>query len=202
MDPEALRRWLAEPHSELITAVAEGVRAHVATLKERSIGFYGYALLPGEPYDVHSLVAVTNSESDIKVPRTDKLYRYYRFSVDEWARWDHEGFTAANALLVQANQRFAAMHSKAGAGYSMDEFEVAHTEALLEAVVRGLEAAKSAGAFDDTETFLAVWISDSAHPIMCESVRRLNPAAVTSEFMAEFGSWAIGNSGIPGRVEK
>ena len=65
MDVPALRQWLAEPRSALIAAVAEGVRAHVVTLRSRGIEFYGYALLPGEPYDVHRLVAVTNTEADM-----------------------------------------------------------------------------------------------------------------------------------------
>ena len=187
MGIEALRKWLAEPRLALVTAVAEGVRAHVAALKSRGIEFYGYALLPGELYDIHSLVAVTNSETDIKVPYSDSQYRYYRFSVDEWARWDHDGFVAANALLAEANERFASMHSKDDTDYRMDEFEIAHSNVLLDAVLCGLEAAKNGNAFGGAEPLLAVWISDSSHPIMGESVRRLNSAAVATEFMAEFG---------------
>jgi hypothetical protein len=187
MDVDALRRWLAEPRPELVAAVAEGVRPQVTSLKSHGIEFYGYALLPGEPYDIHSLVTVTNSEADIKVPCTDSQYRYFRFCVDEWAHWDHDGFVAANALLVQTNERFSAMHSKADTDYSMDEFEIAHADVLLDAVVRGLEAAKSGGAFGSTDPFLAVWISDSGHTIMAQSVRRLNSIAVAREFMAEFG---------------
>jgi hypothetical protein len=167
--------------------VAEGVRAHVDALRSRGIEFYGYALLPGEPYDIHSLVAVTNTEADIKVPRTDEQYRYYRYCVDEWAHWAHDGFAAANALLVEANERFRSMHTKARGEYVMDELEVAHADALFDAVVRGLEAAKAGGAFGGSKPFLVVWISDSDHEIMAESVRRLNSKAVAREFMREFG---------------
>jgi len=184
---EALRKWLAEPRPTLVAAVAEGVRAHLATLKARGIEFYGYALLPGEPYDIHSIVAVTNGEADIKVPRTDEQYRYYRFSVDEWSHWVHDGFASANAQLVESNDRFASMHAKEDTENSMDEFEVAHSDAQLVAVLGGLEAARSAGVLGGGQQFLAVWISDSDHPIMAESVRRLNSKAVAREFMAEFG---------------
>src|SRR5262249_21637470 len=75
-----LREGLDEPSPALTEAVAEGVAAHVDTLRSRGIEFYGYALLPGEPYDIHRLVAVTNTEADIKVPPTDEHYRYYRYS--------------------------------------------------------------------------------------------------------------------------
>jgi hypothetical protein len=41
--------------------------------------------------------------------------------------------------------------------------------------------------FGAAEPFLVVWIADSGHQIMAESVQRLNPAAVAKEFMREFG---------------
>ena len=187
MDVPALRTWLSEPRTALVAAVAEGARAHVAALRAQGTEFYGYALLPGEPYDIHSLVAVTNGEADVKVPCSDDRYQYYRYSVDQWAHWHHDGFAAANELLVEANERFKSMHSKADDDFAMDEFEVAHADALLDAVVRGLGAAKQAGAFGGAEPFLAVWISDSGHPIPVESVQRLNSQSVAGEFVAEFG---------------
>jgi hypothetical protein len=107
--------------------------------------------------------------------------------VDEWAHWDHDGFAAANALLVEANERFKSMHSKSDDDYMMDEFEVAHANVLLDCVVQGLEVAKAGGAFCKSEPFLVVWISDSGHEIMAASARRLNTTAVAAEFMREFG---------------
>jgi hypothetical protein len=187
MDVVALRKWLAEPRTRLIAAVAEGVRDHVDTLRSHGIDFYGYALLPGEPYDIHSLVAVTNGVADIKVSPEDSQYRYYRYSVDEWANWHHDGFAAANTMLVEANEQFASLHSKDKGDFRMDEFEIAHANALLDALVRGLGTARDAGVFGEAQPFLAVWISDSGHPIIVESVRRLNTKAVADEFAAELG---------------
>jgi hypothetical protein len=187
MDIPSLQKWLVEPRPELIKAVAEGIRIHVDTLRSRGTEFYGYALLPGEPYDIHSLVAATNAETDIKVPRTDGQYSYYRFSVDEWAHWDHGGFAAANARLAEANERFKSMHSKTDEDYMMDEFEVAHADVLLESIMRGLETAKASGVFGESEPFLVVWISDSGHVMLGESVRRLNSTAVATEFIKQFG---------------
>jgi hypothetical protein len=184
---DALRKWLAEPRSALVAAVAEGVHAHVAALKSRGSDFYGYALHPGEYYEIHSLAAVTNTEGDISVPPTDSEYRQYRYSVDEWANWEQDGFAAANTLLVDANERFESMHTKDDGDFNMDEFEVAHADSLLEAIVRGLEVAKTEGAFGGKEPFLAVWFSDSDHNVIFESVRRLNSEVVVSEFMSEFG---------------
>lgn len=188
MNIPALRKWLDEPRSALVAAVADGIRAHVETLRSRGIEFYGYALLPGEPYDIHSLVAATNTEADIKVSRSDGQYRYYRYSVDEWSHYDHDGFAAANALLLEANEQFKSMHSKADDDYMMDEYEVAHADVLLDSIVQGIEAAKTGGVFGSSEPFLVVWISDSGANIMVESAQRLNPTAVATEFMREFGS--------------
>lgn len=184
---ERLRKWLAEPRSELANAVADCVCMHVAALKSRGFTPYGYALLPGEPYDIHSVVAVYNGEADIEVARNDGQYRYYRYCVDEWAHWDHDGFAAANGLLAKSNEQFATLHVKDDANCVMDEFEIAHSKLLFEAVVRGLEIAKSRNAFGGAEPFLVVWISDSSHTIMVESAQRLNSQSVAKQFKAEFG---------------
>jgi hypothetical protein len=186
MDTAALRSWLAKPRLDLVAAVADGIRDHVATLRSRGIDFYGYAILPGEPDDIHDLVAVANNEAGIEVPAADKQYRYYRYGVDEWSHWDSDGFASANALLVEANAQFEAMHSKADGDYMMDEFELAHADALLDAIVRGLEIAKDEGVFGSDNRFLVVWISDSDHKIMTESARRLNSAVVFQDFMQAF----------------
>jgi hypothetical protein len=188
MNVPTLQKWLAEPRTALITAVADGVRSHVGTLRSRGIEFYGYALLPGEPYDIQSLVAVTNAEADIKVPPSDSQYNYYRYCVEEWVRWEYEGFAAANALLVEADEVFRSMHSKPDGDFRLDEFEIAHVNILLDSIVQGLQAAKASGVFGGSKPFLVVWISDSNHKIMTESVRRLNPTEVATDFAREFGS--------------
>jgi hypothetical protein len=187
LNTEAVNNFLAEIQPALIAAVTDGVRAHVAKLQPQEMKFYGYALLPGEPYDISSLVVATNSEGDIKVPPTDDQYRYYRFSVDEWMHWDHNEFVAAKALLTDANKRFASMHTPTLGNYEMDEFEIAYSNGLLKALVSGLNIAKAAGVFGGKAPFLVVWISDSDETIMTESVKHLNAPAIANEFMAEFG---------------
>lgn len=187
MNAEVLSQLLAEIQPALVAAVTDDVRDHVVKLRSQGKEFYGYALLPGEPYDIHSLVAVTNSEGDIKVPLTDNQYRYYRFSVDEWMHWDQNEFAKAKALLTGANKRFTSIHTPTPGNYEMDEFEVAYSNGLLGAIVSGLNAAKNAGVFGDEEPFLVVWISDSDEAIMTESVKQLNSPAIANEFMVEFG---------------
>lgn len=187
MNAEVLSKLLAEIQPALVAAVTDGIRNHVAKLRSQGKEFYGYALLPGEPYDIHSLVAVTNNEDDIKVPTTDDQYHYYRFSVDEWEEWHQNEFASVKALLTGANKRFALMHPAAPSNCIMDKFEVAYSNGLLGAIVDGINATKTSGVFGDNAPFLVVWISDSDEAVIIESVKHLNSPAIANEFMMEFG---------------
>ncbi|WP_426161419.1 DUF4303 domain-containing protein [Pseudoduganella sp. R-34] len=178
---------LAEIQPALIAAVVEDVKTHLTRLAATGREIYGYALLPGEFYDIHSVVVATNSEGEIEIPCSDDLYRYYRYSVDEWRNYDQKEFAKTNAILLVANERFKALYTREDGSYQMDECEVAFANGVLDALVDGLDAAKKAGEFGSREKFLVVWIADSDVPIMSESSRRLNSAAVAADFSAEFG---------------
>ncbi|OJW05631.1 MAG: hypothetical protein BGO49_22185 [Planctomycetales bacterium 71-10] len=150
-----MRAWLAEPRTALIAAVAEGVRAHVASLRAEGRDIHGYALLPGEYYDINGLTAVVRTEAPPAAPEYG-TERFYRYCVDEWDRWEHSRFLTADAILAALNERFRSLHSKPDEFCVMDEFEIAHADSLLDAVASGLEAARDAGAFGDPAPFLAV----------------------------------------------
>jgi hypothetical protein len=185
VDKVALQHWLKQSRTELVAKIALGVRKHVASLRSRRIDFYGYALHPGESYDIGNIVGITNREADIPVSSTDERYQYYRLCVDEWQIWDHDQFGAANKLLVKLNKQFATMHSKNPSDYMMDRWELAHSRALLNALLQGLLTAKREGVFGDRKPFLAVWIQDPGDT-MFKSVRILNSKTVYQEFKKEF----------------
>jgi hypothetical protein len=187
MNINEVNSLLAELQPALVGTVASDIEKHVARLVATGREFYGYALLPGDLYEIHSVVVVTNSESDIKVPIADDLYRYYRFSVDEWTSWEHNEFVDTNSVLKEGNKRFESQHAREHDGFHMDDCQVAFAGGLLESLVNGLSTAKKAGVFGDIEKFLVVWISDSDVPSMTESTTRLNSAVVAAEFAAEFG---------------
>lgn len=177
--------FLNEVRPLLIDAVCKGVQEHVASLRARGIDFYGYALLPGEFYDLQNIVAVSNGLADVAVSTDDSQYSYYRFSVDEWKHWYSDGFAAANNVLLDANRRFAAAHTSVG--FLMDDVQVAYANGLLDSILIGFDQAKQLGTFDGTNPFLVIWISDSSSEIIAESVQRLNQPNVIADFMAEFG---------------
>jgi hypothetical protein len=185
VDKDELGKFLNEIRPVLTEAISAGVQEHVASLRARGIDFDGYALLPGELENLHDIVAVSGSLSDVSVPPEDGQYNYYRFSVDEWKSWDSDGFSAANRLLSEANRSFATAH--VGTGFVMDEVEVAFANGLLDSILCGLEQAKQLGTFDGNAPFLVIWISDSSGEIISKSVQRLNRHDVAADFMAEFG---------------
>jgi len=180
-----LRSWLAEPRTDLVAAVVEGIRQHVASLRQRGVDFYGYALLTGEIYDLNFVAVVTNTEQDVKVASTDDQYRYYRYSVDTWAHWDQDALAGANQQLSEDNGKFASLHTKDENNFRMDEFQKSHAHRTLEAFVAGLEAVKNEGLFGEPSPFLVVWISDSNEEVMADSVRRLNSEEVADDFFRE-----------------
>lgn len=188
-DKATLRKWLSDLRANLAAAVVSGVRAHVETLESAGIDFYGYGLLPGEPGEIRSIVAAYSCESEIKVGRENDQYRYYRYSVDEWLHFCHDGFDSVNQLLEDANARYVKMRTPDTGTYEyeMDECAGLYADALLEAMVQGLATAKGAGVFGRKDKFLVIWIADSEHKIMASSARRLNSEAVAREFVAEFG---------------
>jgi hypothetical protein len=180
-----LFKLLNEIRPALIEAISAGVKEHVASLLARGIEFDGYALLPGELDNLHAVVAVSSSLSDVPVSPEDSQYNYYRFSVDEWKNWDSDGFSAANHVLLEANRRFTTAH--VGASFVMDEVQIAFTNGLLDSILSGLEQAKQLGTFDAIAPFLVIWIADSSCGIIYESVQQLNRPDVVADFMAEFG---------------
>jgi len=185
VDKNELVKLLNEIRPVLIEAISAGVEEHVASLRARGVDFDGYALLPGEFDNLHDIVAVSRSLSDVPVPPEDNQYNYYRFSVDEWKNWDSDGFSAANHILAEANRRFGTAH--VGASFVMDEVQVAFAHGLLHSILCGLEQAKQLGRFGRTFPFLVIWVSDSSCEIISESVQRLNQPDVAADFMAEFG---------------
>jgi hypothetical protein len=187
MDLAPLKKWLAEPRTALAEAVAAGVHTHVGRLRSRGTRIDGYALLPGEPYELGNLVVVVNSEEDIRIPNTDPRYAERRYHVDEWDHWEHGEFSSANLKLAELNQRFEIMSAPLQNEGAKLDLAILHDNASFDAIVSGLETARVTGAFGDVPPFLVVWISDSSHHIIYESVRRLNSREVADEFDRLFG---------------
>ena len=182
----SFHRWISQPRTQLSRTIAGCVRNHVQALRKKHPDLYGYALLPGEPYDIHSIVAAANTATDIPVKPKHDQYSYYRYSVDEWAHYFHDGFDPANRLLVKLKHIFSAHHKADPDDYSMDEFELTFAATLFDAVVEALRSCRADRVFGERPPFLAVWIPDSDLPVIWKSVRVLNSRRVYKDFLTAF----------------
>src|SRR5262245_21916658 len=84
----------------LRTAIVVDIKRHVASLRLSGIEFYGYAALPPDYYtafDPTTLAVAFNCESDVDT--ANRGSPYYRYSVDEWKHYVHDGFDAVNREL-------------------------------------------------------------------------------------------------------
>jgi len=183
---EQLKAWLESDCSELIAAIVADIQRHVSTLQSSGDSFYGYAALPGdyctEPNSA-SLVVAFNRESDV-APEYSAM-AYYRYSVDEWQNYVHDGFDDTNALLESHLAQFKELHTPIDDSFQLDEYEIAFVAKTNRAILDSLLQLKRIGTFGN-DTFLIIWFSDSDDEIMNDSAKALNSAEVYEKYAAEF----------------
>jgi hypothetical protein len=192
-DDKELKTWLRRDQTDLVKAVAREIGEHVASLKAERIRFYGYALNPGVLSDISSIVSIYNCPSDIKVEPDDEEYDQFKYAVDEWEHWYHDGFPETNELLRAANEQFSVLHKKDTDDFMMDEFQLEHSNSLLLSILSGFESCQKSGSFDNGERpFLAIWFSDTPmlvddpDDIVCKSIKRLNTKSVADKVLDLF----------------
>ncbi len=184
MTDDKLKSWLAVERTELKNAVKEAVRLHVEKLKNQHKDFYGYSIMPGEPYEVNGLIAASNRESNIKDNDA-----YYRYSVDEWQDWDNDALDSVTPLIAKLNEEFRSLHPSDPDRFLMDEFEISHIASFHIAFLGALRELVSENVFnlETGKIFIVIWIPDSDHEIILKSVRELNSEDDIKAFMGEFG---------------
>ncbi|GLR11666.1 hypothetical protein GCM10007907_04560 [Chitinimonas prasina] len=137
---------------------------------------YGYSLYTDD--SLCSIGPVANTSSQIAAAATDPMYNYYRYGPHEWSLWADHG------LFDEANDILKAIH----ADQSLD-FD-SKRDGMLKAAFVALTEAEAEGLFGPrTPTrFLALWLSDSADPIMVEAAKALNSHDVFSAFCSEYAN--------------
>lgn len=173
---------LKENFARLRAAVIADVKAHVASLREANIDFYGYAVLPPDYFTADepaSMVVVFNREGDISPDHQGEAY--YRYSVDEWENYVYEGFEKGNAELRALLPHFEASRKVP----DMGDTKVAFIDAVNETILDALQSLQKEGTFEGV-SYLVVWFSDSIDDIIARSVKKLNDKKVYKEFASEF----------------
>lgn len=187
MNPhDQLQTWLDRVAPEFVSAVVADIERHVRKLRSSSDSFYGYAALPGDYWtqpNPASLVVAFNRESDIAAENAGEAY--YRYSVDEWQNYVHDGFDDSNSALESLLATFKKLHAQAEDSYQSNDYESAFVTKINRAILTSLMALKQNGTFADG-TYLIIWFSDSDAEIMHQSAKALNNAQTYEQYAAEF----------------
>jgi hypothetical protein len=165
--------------SLLRASIVGDIKRNVASLRQSGIKFYGYAVLPPDyttAFDQTTLAVAFNCESDLDSANHESPY--YRYSVDEWKNYVHEGFDAVNRELK------ALLKSTRSA--SDGSIDSAFVDTVYQAVLDAMLTLRTENTFAGVP-YLVVWLSDSGDGILNRSAKLLNAPEVYSELAAEFG---------------
>jgi hypothetical protein len=135
---------------------------------------YGYSLYTDD--GLCSIGPIANTTSRIAVAATDPMYNYYRYGPHEWSMFEDHG------LFNDANEMVKAIHADPSLDFR------SRCDGMLQAAFAALKEAEADGLFGPrTPTrFVALWLSDSANPIMAEAARALNSQEVFDAFCTEY----------------
>ncbi|MEZ6093177.1 MAG: DUF4303 domain-containing protein [Pirellulaceae bacterium] len=186
MNKSDINAWLVRDDSDLVNTIVTDVERHVASLRSNGDVFYGYAVLPGDyctQPDPASIVVAFNRESDIRRENAQDVY--YRYSVDEWQNYIHDGFDATNSLLKTLFDEFKQLHVDDPNNFQLDDTEVAYVAKINNAILNAMKTLKSNGTFE-TDTFVTIWFSDADYDIIIDSARMLNTPEIFEQFSSEF----------------
>ena len=172
--------------SELKVAITN----NLDSIKSKYPDFYGYSILPGEPYnnangsviDINLVVAYNNL-SDIKEDET-----YYKYSVDEWQHYDTDALESITPIISDLYEEFRQLYPEKSGSLSTPKEEVKLINKFQGTILSVLKELKNEGLFnlEKSSPFLVIWISDSESEIKFKSVKELNAQEVIEEFKSEF----------------
>lgn len=187
----SLDKTLAKERAEVVRAVGQAVRQHVADLQRRGVAFYGYALACSEAYGIISddelawVYPAHNGEADLAPHIGDEDADFYRYCVDEWGHGGDGSFEDVGAAIRSLNRAFGEHHpERDDDDFELSSEELDHAERVYGAVLEGLEKVSAAGIFGAPPPFLLLWIPSDIAPIVFESVRRLNSREIAEAFDA------------------
>lgn len=186
MNEAELHTWLNADEPDLVDAIASDIQNHVSSLRATGVEFYSYAVLPSDyctSFGPPKIAVAFNRESDILSENKGSIY--YRYSVDEWANYVHDGFDKSNSILKEISQKFSSSHQPDPNRCEIDNEEIAYANKLYSSAVKALKQLKDNSVLSDIE-FLVVWLSDSGHQIMYESAAILNNSDTFQKFKSEF----------------
>ena len=88
-----LNTWLEKDEPKLVNTIIADIKNILKSIDFLKEEIYGFSILPGDYCTMpnpSSIGAVYNRETDIIEENKDDIY--YRYSVNEWGNFIHEGF--------------------------------------------------------------------------------------------------------------
>lgn len=165
--------------ASLRAAIVTDIQRHVAELRQSEVEFYGYAVLPPDystAFDPTTVAVAYNCDSDIDA--SNRGQSYYRYSVDEWSNYVHDGFDTVNSELKSL---LAANRASAD-----DPIDDAFVESIYQSVLDAMLTLRSDGTFHDVP-YLIIWLADSGEDILNRSAKLLNSPEIFADYATEFG---------------
>jgi Domain of unknown function (DUF4303) len=182
-----LLKRLSDDENVLVEAIKLETKSCIEKLKSTKEGLYGYAILPGDYFEVGSLVAAYNFESDIKVSEEAGPI-YYRYSVDEWLNYDHDALPKSNDILKNHKLFLEKLCDLYEEEYDEEttELQSKFADFIYESTLKALIQFREETVGQDHQLFLVIWVSDSSNEITEQSVLKLNSPSVANLFCSEF----------------
>jgi Domain of unknown function (DUF4303) len=181
--------WNSNNWIEFENILKISVETNVNKIKSGNSDLYGYAILPGETYEVNSICSVFHNLSHLQ---SDKII--YKYIVDDWRNYDYETdfFEALNPIIFELNKEFRVLHPKNPDVFLMTDDEIKFIEKfhiIILSVLKELKEESELFKFRSGESFILIWISDSNSDIIFQSVEELNSKEIVNKFNVEANDW-------------
>ena len=154
------------------------VKARFLELLSQNPELSGFALLPGETYEVDALGSVS-SKDPANAP-------YFSLCPDEWNDW-HEEFSSLSPTIHKLNTDFRLAYPPPNE-LMKDDTEMLLVAKFHNTFLQALSELKSEGLFqvNGNSVFVLIWISDTdIDGIVKDSVQQLNSPRLVASFLKE-----------------
>lgn len=155
------------------------IKIHFEQLKLKNPDLCGFAIMPGEPYEVVSPFCISCNKSEFE----DE----FDYSPNEWENY-HAPLKDLDSLIENLNSKFKSIHQSNKNDFSLDDTEIAFIEKYHTTLLEALYELKKEKIFQNKEedVFVLIWFSDNdIDGIISKSVSLLNSEEKFISFKAE-----------------
>lgn len=172
--------------NKLKSLITKAIKQHIFEIKSQSPDLFGYALVPGEPYEINSLFPISVNHSNFE--------DIISYSPNEWPHC-HDDFNEVVACLEELNTEFRQIHQPVNTDdCEIDNVEQTFINHFHQVVLSALSDLKQEGVFNvnGKDVFVLIWFSDQGiEGIIEDSVKQLNTSEQIEGFTKEMEEWFV-----------